>query len=418
MNQSEGYIASLRALRSTNEVYNMLVQVIVERLPKSIVVVNQLDVKLHQTYVYKVAGLKQTWINKLISILGINPEGKHFPISDDAKAHYFSDKYFRKFNGSLIQFAAGQIPDWMARSVERVFSINGIYTIAINYHDTPLANIMIFYCDQQPPDFGDLEQLVDAASEQIYDLIGLNKASLNIPSLKDQFTKSLLNNISHEIRTPLNGILGLLEAAELYDQSADGSNLELINGIWKNARQLLKNIENIILASELENNSCTFNFERYSGITLVEMIDLVVNRFEKEYPDREIFLNVESPDSQLFLFDKSKIEFVVDELINNGLKFSDSKLEIHVKFRDSFLLEVKDFGIGMSDIEQSVVFQRFSRVATSSKMYRGIGLGLANVYQIVERHRGSISVISHPGAGTAMSVKLPPVESNETLLLN
>lgn len=418
MNQSEGYIASLRALRSTNEVYNMLVQVIVERLPKSIVVVNQLDVKLHQTYVYKVAGLKQTWINKLISILGINPEGKHFPISDDAKAHYFSDKYFRKFNGSLIQFAAGQIPDWMARSVEKVFSINGIYTIAINYHDTPLANIMIFYCDQQPPDFGDLEQLVDAASEQIYDLIGLNKASLNIPSLKDQFTKSLLNNISHEIRTPLNGILGLLEAAELYDQSADGSNLELINGIWKNARQLLKNIENIILASELENNSCTFNFERYSGITLVEMIDLVVNRFEKEYPDREIFLNIESPDSQLYMFDKSKIEFVVDELINNGLKFSDSKLEIHVKFRDSFLLEVKDFGIGMSDIEQSVVFQRFSRVATSSKMYRGIGLGLANVYQIVERHRGSISVISHPGAGTAMSVKLPPVESNETLLLN
>jgi signal transduction histidine kinase len=396
----------------------MLAKVIVEQLPKSIVVVNQLDEKLRQSYVYKVAGLKQTWFNKLISILGMNPEGKHFSITEEARSHYFTTKHFRKFNGSLLQFAAGQIPDWMARSVEKVFSINGIYTIAINYHDTPLGNVMIFYCDQQMPEFGNLEQVVDVASEQIYHLIGLNKASLNIPSLKDQFTKSLLNNITHEIRTPLNGILGLLEAAELYQQSSDGSNLELINGIWKNARQLLNNIENIILASELENNTCSFTFERYQGITLVEMIDLVVNRFEKEYPDREIFLNVESPGNQLFLFDRCKLEFVVDELINNGLKFSDSRLEVNVKFGDAFLLEVKDFGIGMSDIEQSVVFQRFSRVASSNKMYRGVGLGLANVYQIVERHRGRITIISHPGAGTAMTLKLSSIENNDTLLLN
>jgi signal transduction histidine kinase len=103
---------------------------------------------------------------------------------------------------------------------------------------------------------------------------------------------------------------------------------------------------------------------------------------------------------------------VLDNLIENAIKFTTPQGRVTVRVRqleeDQVLLEVSDTGIGIRPDQQDLIFERFYQVDGSARRrYRGTGLGLALVKEIVENYGGQIRVESDVGQGTTFAVTLP-----------
>lgn len=395
---------------STSQVYDHISETIHEFIPKAVVIVTQLDEKLNRSYVYSLTGLNNGLINKLNAILGLNPIGKKFRNIPDGDKFYFNLTEFRKYNKSLYHFAGGQLPEWVSKSIEVLFNIREIWCIGLTHNNKPIGSVMIFL--RQPcDDIRELEPYIHEASEKIDHLICQTQSMLNFPESKNEFTQAILRNISHEIRTPLNGILGMLEVADAYAAYDPEQRQELISSIWTNARTLTRTIENMVMASELETNLTRFHFDIISTNQLIDITLGVVNRIQRTVLNRKISLDVGSdfPIARAELYvDKLKIEYAIEELTLNALKFSDDEIRIVVSSENDLLnIAVIDTGIGMTDMEKQVVFKHFSKISQQDKIYRGIGLGLTNTNDIINRHMGNVKIVSTPGEGASVSFCLP-----------
>jgi two-component system phosphate regulon sensor histidine kinase PhoR len=112
-----------------------------------------------------------------------------------------------------------------------------------------------------------------------------------------------------------------------------------------------------------------------------------------------------------FLGDRTQLKSALTNLIDNAIKYSPSAPQISVKLglnNAHYLVDIKDRGIGMDEETQMQVFDRFFR-ATKGNIHdvKGHGLGLSFVKEIVEKHRGQITLKSAPGEGTTFTLALP-----------
>lgn len=225
----------------------------------------------------------------------------------------------------------------------------------------------------------------------------------------DRLKSAFMANMSHEIRTPLNGIVGfseLLCRTDPSDETADSyrkiikncSNdlMKLINDILDYSRieagqlNLFRNTLNVeTLINELSNH-----YENKSEILLQKGVEL---SFKKSKGDVEI------------ITDKQRLKQVLINLINNAIKFTE-KGEIEVNYlvvEDQLILSVKDTGIGISEAQQQIIFERFWQAAQpKSKLYGGTGLGLALSKGLVDLLGGTIRVESEVGVGSTFFVEL------------
>jgi signal transduction histidine kinase len=104
------------------------------------------------------------------------------------------------------------------------------------------------------------------------------------------------------------------------------------------------------------------------------------------------------------------LEQVLSNLLSNACKFSPDEGRIGLKVEiqgEELLVEVSDDGIGISEEEQSRLFQPYHRVEQDRQKFPGIGLGLAVAKQIVEAHGGKIWLVSEPGKGSIFSFTIP-----------
>lgn len=397
-------------LTTTSQLYDFIGKTIHDYIPKSVVVLNQLDEKLNRSYVYSLTGLNSGLFNKLNSILGLNPVGKKYRNIPDGDKFYFNLTEFRKYNKTLYHFAGGQLPEWVCKSIETFFNLKEIWCIGLTHNNTPFGSVMIF-SRTTGTDLKSLEPFIHEASQRLSQLIQQNQSLLNIPDQKNEFTQAIIRNISHEIRTPLNGILGMLEISEAYINTNEQERQELISSIWTNARTLTRTIENMVMASELEANMSRFLFDIQTINQLADLTLSIINRIQRTVPNRQITLSI-APElpiaiSELYI-DRHKIEYVIEELLFNALKFSDEEIKIIIATdNESLKVSVQDNGIGMNEKEQQLVFKHFTKIDKEDKLYRGIGLGLSNSNEIIIRHMGNVIIESNQGEGTVVSFFLP-----------
>lgn len=223
--------------------------------------------------------------------------------------------------------------------------------------------------------------------------------------LKTEF----LNNMSHEIRTPLNGILGfsnLLNKPNLTDEKRKN----YVKIIQSSGQQLLQIINDILDISILgtkqikviENEICLNDLM----MELFSIFDIKAK--ENRTP---LYLKNELSDRRsTILTDKTKLNKVISNLLENSLKFTNEgniELGYHL-INNQLEIYVKDTGIGIEKENHESIFERFSQAEKDlSKKTGGLGLGLSIVKENVELLGGNIRLESEKGAGATFLVTIP-----------
>lgn len=229
-----------------------------------------------------------------------------------------------------------------------------------------------------------------------------------------------LANMSHEIRTPINGITGLVSL--LKGTELNSAQTKYLSGIEKSAGTLLAVINDVLDFSKIEAGKLDLESINFNLKNLIEDLkDIFLPLFEA----KGLRFSIIAPDaSGLFFGDEGRIRQVLNNLLSNALKFTDSgavTLQVVVSpgEDDKFELHfsITDTGIGVSEAVQQKLFQPFSQAdATTARRFGGSGLGLAISKKLVEKMGGRITVRSKENQGSTfdffVTVK-PSLESRK-----
>jgi len=220
--------------------------------------------------------------------------------------------------------------------------------------------------------------------------------------LKEDFVSAA----AHDLKTPLTTLLGQAQILEL----RAGRDAELaphqpaISRIAREARRLSALVEDLLDASRIEEGKLEV---RREPVDVAELLRHVAER-PRPHKDRVVF---QANGRLAGSFDRRRIEQLLDNLVENGLKYSDggSKVEIRAWREDGEIrITVKDHGIGIPAADQPHVFDRFHRASNvDARKYAGIGLGLYICRGIAQEHGGRIWVESALGQGSTFHVALP-----------
>jgi len=245
-----------------------------------------------------------------------------------------------------------------------------------------------------------LEQIVEQRTQE---LVLAKEKAVEADYLKSSF----LANMSHEIRTPLNGIIGFLQHIRK-DNLAPERRENFLNIIENNCYQLARLIDDIIDISKIEAKQLNINaVPVHLNKVLRETHDFFQNYLVNNKKNIEIILDeYDFIDNCIIYADVVRLRQVLNNLIGNAIKFTE-KGYIRFGYRQSAadLLEfvVEDTGIGISDDQKDVVFERFRQADIGAKRvhYGGTGLGLAISRSLTQMKGGDIWVESIEGSGSS-----------------
>ena len=233
-----------------------------------------------------------------------------------------------------------------------------------------------------------------------------NRKLLELDQVKSRF----FANISHELRTPLTLLLAPLQTLIQERGSTLQSEMQkLLLIMQSNGMRLLKLINDLLDLVRLESGKMEVKRE---PVAIEPFLLGLANAVKKTAEDRGIRLEVTSdPAVGIVLTDSDKLERILLNLLFNALKFTTAGGKVEVKAKrenGELVLEVSDTGPGISEEQLPFIFDRFWQADTSSqRKYRGVGIGLALVKELVEIQDGKVTVASTIGQGTAFTIRLP-----------
>ncbi|RLD52884.1 MAG: hypothetical protein DRI94_01685 [Bacteroidetes bacterium] len=240
----------------------------------------------------------------------------------------------------------------------------------------------------------------------------LQKAKIRAENA-DKLKSAFLANMSHEIRTPMNAIIGFSDLLA-NDKVDKDKRKRLTSYIVNSGNSLLQLINDIIDVSKIEADQIEINKSECSINKLFEELELTYS--EKE--DSDFFRNTKLrfvkkyTDNLKLITDEIRLKQVLINLIDNALKFTENGIvEVICELSENkqfVLFSVKDTGIGMTEEQKEIIFQRFIKLENEAqKLYRGAGLGLSISESIIRLLGGKIWVESELNKGTTFYFTIP-----------
>ena len=262
-----------------------------------------------------------------------------------------------------------------------------------------------------------LDRLVNERTNKLRKEMEKNEQLFKKVLSLEQNKNNYFVNLSHELRTPLNvlsSINQLIKEFTKKDNFITPEKLSYYMGIMdRNCSRLLSLINNLIDHTKIENNSYIINKKDEDIVYLVEETVLDMKDYIEEKGLELIFdTDVEE---KVIRCDKVDIERCIINLVGNAVKFTPEGGLIEVLLQDlddKVKIIVKDNGIGISEENQKVIFDRFNQVVDeSSEQKGGSGLGLTITKQLITLHNGEIYVESEVGVGSEFIIILPVYSS-------
>ncbi|MEN8121506.1 MAG: tetratricopeptide repeat-containing sensor histidine kinase [Bacteroidota bacterium] len=251
-----------------------------------------------------------------------------------------------------------------------------------------------------------LEEMI---KEQTKDLIEAKENAIKADNLKTAF----LENLSHEIRTPLNAIVGYSNLME-YEENISENSKNFIDHINNGSNSLLRIIDSIMQVSRMQVSKLKLSSSSFNLYNLLKEIDKFfrnTNSF-KDKKELTLHLNIDTINTNTEVYsDRDSLYTILFNLVDNALKFTEKgTIEIGVskENENQILFYVKDTGIGIEQEDIQFIFDKFRKIEPGkTKLYRGLGLGLTVVKNMVEQLNGEIWLDSEAGKGSEFYFSLP-----------
>lgn len=222
--------------------------------------------------------------------------------------------------------------------------------------------------------------------------------------LKNQF----LANTSHEIRTPLSSIIGFthLLLAQGYEPTKERQQ-EYLNIIQSSGKHLLALINDILDLSKIEANQLEVQWETIDVPMLCSNVFALV---KEKAANKGLKLRLKlDPDITTLVADPLRLKQMLLNLLFNALKFtSQGSVGLEVVPKGLFVyFTVWDTGTGISQEDQSLLFEPYFQIAKAVAAGEGTGLGLAVTQKLAQIHGGSVTVESEVNCGSRFTLVLP-----------
>ena len=254
------------------------------------------------------------------------------------------------------------------------------------------------------------KQSLEELQRMTHQLKEVNKKLEESEALKTHF----ISNITNEIINPFAAILGL--SRNLLDVKKEDWDrvISMVHLIHSEAFNLDFQLKNIFAAAKLEAGEWV---PEVMNVNINQLINSALDAFKYEAAKRRIGLfydfsitpGIEK--SFYFVTDPEKLKIIISNLLSNAIKYSYDEREVHVKSwleNDDLNISVVDYGIGVSEENKKIIFDRFKRVDHGiNSINRGHGLGLSVNKAIVDLLEGYIEMKSVPDKETVFTVMIP-----------
>ncbi len=218
-----------------------------------------------------------------------------------------------------------------------------------------------------------------------------------------------INNMTHEFKTPISTVA---MAVDMAAQQKDADKLlRYFNIIRSENQRLSGHVEKVLQMALLERGDLLLNKTQIYANNLIEkVIDTIGVQIEQKNGKVTLYLEAEN---DCIWADETHLTNVLHNLIDNANKYSPANPDIVIRtfnIANQLKISVEDKGLGMSQEQQSRIFEQFYRVPTGNLHdVKGFGLGLSYVKKIIDAHQGKIEVKSKLGQGTIFEVSMDQI---------
>lgn len=217
--------------------------------------------------------------------------------------------------------------------------------------------------------------------------------------------RRLTTDVAHELRTPLMAIQATVEAMVDGVYEADEERLVTVNS---EVQRLSRLVDALLKLSRLENRSQPMKEE---VVDVGELIEGIISTHEMFVADSGLTIEYEAQKGVLVVGDPDMIRQATANLISNAVRYTPEGGHIYVRVKRGDIMAsiaVEDTGIGLTREEAKMVFSRFWRAdAGRTRESGGLGVGLAVVKEIVDRHGGWVQVEGEKGKGACFTIHIP-----------
>ncbi|WP_404442600.1 ATP-binding protein [Sutcliffiella horikoshii] len=224
----------------------------------------------------------------------------------------------------------------------------------------------------------------------------------------DKLRKDFIANVSHELRTPISMLQGYSEAIVDDIAGTEEEKKELASVIYDESLRMGRLVNDLLDLARMEAGHISLNYEEANIVAFVEKI---TRKFQGLAKEKSIVLQAQVEGDGIIKMDVDRMEQVMTNLVDNAIRHTsdDGAINIHAKFMNNGVkIDVKDSGHGIPEEDLPFVFERFYKADKARTRGRaGTGLGLAIVKNIIDAHKGTISVHSKENEGTTFSMYIP-----------
>lgn len=239
-----------------------------------------------------------------------------------------------------------------------------------------------------------------------------HQEAIRSESEKERMRANLLRAVSHDLRTPLTTIYGASSTIlDNFDALSTEQKLNMLRGIKEDSQWLTRMVENLLSVTRLDGGNVKI---LKSSVALEELIDSVLKKFRKRYPNQAVRLDI--PDEFIVIpMDALLIEQVLVNILDNAVEHAKGMTELSLSVSVSgnkAAFEIADNGCGIDPERLKTIFTGYGGSSpTDTKVNSGIGLSVCST--IIKTHGGEISAENRKEGGAVFRIILDIEEGND-----
>lgn len=222
-------------------------------------------------------------------------------------------------------------------------------------------------------------------------------------AVSEQMRKDIVANVSHELRTPLTSIIGFIKGI-IDGVIPENEHEKYLSIVYSEANRLKELTKDIVDVAKLESGNVSLTKEKFNLNELTKEVYMEMEELVKE-KNLDFILDENVNDVQIYA-DKSRIRQVLINIINNSIKFTEKgyiKITLD-KIEEKSSIVIEDTGVGIKEDKVAYLFNKFYTANNYGDATNGAGLGLNIVKNLIDLHKGKISIESTVGKGTTVKI--------------